>query len=373
MSEGDRLSVAVVAEQLRRRVPGGIGTYALGLLQGVGQLAEAERPELLVVASRPGRGRDPLAATGWPVEAARLPGKALTRLWDAGLCRVGVGEVVHAVSMLAPAPKYGQPLSAVVHDLAFRSYPDAFTERGRRWHEASLHRLARRADAVVVPSAETAAALVASGVEIAPERIVVIAEGADHLPEPDDKAATAVLDRLGVHSPFLLSVSTLEPRKNLPRLVEGYGRARPDLPGAWPLVVVGPPGWSNGAAPARDVDGVVFAGRVEPSALAALYGRARCVAYVPLEEGFGLPVVEAMAHGAPVVASKVPSAGGAALAIDPLDAASIADGLVAAASDGPERERLVAAGAERAAGLRWVDAARAHVELWAGLRAKAGR
>jgi glycosyltransferase involved in cell wall biosynthesis len=116
---------------------------------------------------------------------------------------------------------------------------------------------------------------------------------------------------------------------------------------------------------------VVFAGAVGGGTLAALYGQARCCAYVPILEGYGLPVVEAMMQGTPVVSSPVPSSGGASLVVDPTDAGSIADGLVTAACDDAARARLVEGGRVRAASLRWVDAARAHVACWERVAAQA--
>ena len=109
---------------------------------------------------------------------------------------------------------------------------------------------------------------------------------------------------------------------------------------------------------------MVFAGQVEGGTLAALYGGARCCAYVPILEGFGLPVVESMAQGTPVVSSPVPSSGGASLEVDPRNVAAIADGLVKAAADEGMRTDLIARGREHAATLRWVDTARAHVAVW---------
>ncbi|HEX2275012.1 MAG TPA: glycosyltransferase, partial [Acidimicrobiales bacterium] len=97
------------------------------------------------------------------------------------------------------------------------------------------------------------------------------------------------------------------------------------------------------------------------------YARARVVAYVPLVEGFGLPAVEAMAAGAPVVASPMPSTGGAALEVDPLDTEAIAEALVGAATDESTRAALVEAGTRRAGALTWKATARRHHEIWAGL------
>jgi glycosyltransferase involved in cell wall biosynthesis len=269
--------------------------------------------------------------------------------------------VLHATSFAAPPPG-AAPLSMMVHDLAWRHFPDAYPERGRRWHEAALGRAIERAALLIVPSAAVADDLLAAGA--LPARVEVVEEGCDHLAAADEDGATALLGRLGVTGDFLLTVSTLEPRKNLPALLAAYELARHRLPEPWPLVVVGPAGWGPSLRPGP---GVLLAGQATGGVLTALYGRSRLVAYVPLREGFGLPVVEAMSCGTPVVSSPVPSAGGAALEVDPFDVDGIAAGLVEAATDDGRREDLVAAGRARAAGLTWTATARRHVELWDGL------
>jgi glycosyltransferase involved in cell wall biosynthesis len=358
--------VLIVVEQLRRRAPGGIGTYARGLLQGLrrleagpgGQPAVTPGVDVTLLASRAGGGADPLASFGLPVVASPLPGALLTRAWDTGLLGSPDGfDVVHAVSLAVPRSR--APAVATVHDLAWRQVPDAFPPRGRRWHEAALERALRRTRLLLAPSAETAEALREAGAPA--ERVAVFDEGADHLPPADDAATRHLLRGLGVESPYLLSVGTNEPRKNLQRLCDAYDRARSRLPELWPMVVVGPQGWGGELRPRA---GVVLAGEVPEEVLAGLYRRCRCLAYVPLHEGYGLPAVEAMAAGAPVVASPMPSTQGAALDVDPLDVDAIADGLVRAAVDGSPREGLIAEGRRRVDKLTWESAARRHVELW---------
>jgi glycosyltransferase involved in cell wall biosynthesis len=356
------VQVLVVAEQLRQPVPGGIGTYVRGLLGGLGVLGNGTRPDVTLWASRPPRGGgEPLAGLG-RVATSALPARAMVAAWDLGLGRPSLApDVIHATSFAVP-PAGDPPLSVMVHDLAWRHFPEAYPARGRRWHEAALGRALRRAGLLVVPSSTVADDLLAAGAPAS--RVEVVQEGCDHLAPADDPGAAALLGRLGVTGEFLLTVSTLEPRKNLPRLLAAYGAARDRLPEPWPLVVAGPSGWGPDVTPAP---GVVLAGNVTGGVLTALYHRARVLAYVPLREGFGLPVVEAMACATPVVASAVPSAGGAALEVDPFDVGAIASALVRAATDEAARADLVSAGRARAAGLTWERAARAHVALWTDL------
>jgi glycosyltransferase involved in cell wall biosynthesis len=373
--------VLLAVEQLRRQVPGGIGAYARGLLAGLTERArEGDPVDVTLLASRAPGGRradDPLAAFGKPIIASWLPGPLLTRAWDHGLLHAPPGfDVVHSVSPAAPTLRRSSRsrLVVTVHDLAWRRHPEATTARGRRWHEFALVRASEGEAALVVPSRLVAADVAAFGVD--PGRITVVQGGCDHLPEPDPAAAAELLARLGVHGEFLLTVGTLEPRKNVDRLVRAFRRVRPSLPGPWPLVIVGPAGWGPEPTTRHDTDGIVFTESVTGPVLAELYGRARAFAYVPLTEGYGLPPLEAMRVGTPsVVSDEVPSVhdlgeeGPApARIVDPLDIDDIAAGLAAVLTDDALRAELTARGSAHASTRTWGTAAREHIALWRSLR-----
>jgi glycosyltransferase involved in cell wall biosynthesis len=375
----------MAVEQLRRAVPGGIGAYARGLLGGIAQCAaDGIDIDLSLLASRlpgaafPGVGHraDPLARFERPVRLSHLPGPLLTRAWDHGWVRAPAGyDVVHSVSLAAPPSRRGEPVRRVVtvHDVAWRRHPEATTPRGGKWHEAALCRARDSDAALIVTSKFVAADLRADGVS--DDRITMVHGGSDHLVPEDPEQTEALLRRLGVRSEFLLSVSTLEPRKNVDRLLRAYGQVRPALPEPWPLVIVGPTGWGPSLSGPQDQKGVVFAGAVSDAVLTGLYRRARAFAYVPLTEGYGLPPLEAMRSGTPsVIANEVPSvvdleASGPppARIVNPFDVDDIAAGLTAVLTDDALRADLSVRGEAHARSRTWKAAAREHIALWKAL------
>ena len=346
------MRVLITAGQLRRRVPGGIGTYVRSLFSG---LAEVGGVEAQAWAPRWPAG--PLGlGPGVPERLSALPATLLTRAWDLNRCTPpGDVDRVHAASVAVPARRRPTPpMSCFVHDLAWRRVPDAYPRRGRRWHDAALARAITRCDLLMVPSSQTADDLLAAGARH--QSVHLVAEGCDHLP---------LHGRVAGGGTFLLSVSTLEPRKNLRRLVEAYSLARPHLAHPWPMRIVGPAGWGDDLADLATVDGVELLGHVGDEDLALLLSQARALAYVPLVEGYGLPAVEAMRAGLPVLSSPVPSVvPGTAVTVDPSDVHAMATALALVLDDDDLRASISGNATRHVAALTWRASAAAHLELW---------
>ena len=348
--------VIIGVEQLRQRIPGGIGTYTRGLLTGLAALRD---PDFSFVrfASK-GSRPDSLAEGDFPLVTSSLSHRLQIRAWTWGLGSFpDDGDIAHLCSFAAPMGSK-MPSTAMVHDVSWRRFPELTTARGRRWHERQLKRLLESSATLLVPSTRVRDDLTDGGVSA--HRITVIGEGADHLPAPDRDAARTLLAQHGISAAFIICVATLEPRKNLVRLIEAHAMAQAQGL-ATPLVIVGPRGW--GADLARE-NTVVIEGHVSPDVLAGLYAEAALLAYVPVEEGFGLPPLEALWLGTPVLASTAtPSVEGSksVIVVDPLDIDAIARGL----SDGIEQAAELAAGAHQAVQARtWRRVAEHHTAIW---------
>jgi glycosyltransferase involved in cell wall biosynthesis len=255
-------------------------------------------------------------------------------------------DVLHAPTMRAPF-RSSVPLVVTIHDLAVLRRPEAFNGWTRRYSAHALPRVGRAADAIVVGS-EFSRDEVGELLRVAPERIRVIPYGVGPPFTPEGPAADG---------DYVLAVSTLEPRKNLVRLVEGFRRA--GLEGV-ELRIVGAEGWGDVRVHG---DRVHTLSRVDDDELARLYRGAAAVAYVSLYEGFGLPVLEAMACARPVVAPAgrpfSEYAQGIAFEVDPLDPDSIAHGLQQAVAAGSQ-----AVGPRRAADFTWDRAVQSHLDLY---------
>jgi len=193
------------------------------------------------------------------------------------------------------------------------------------------------------------------------ERVHVALHGMDLPPERDPAEVSDALRRLGVYPPYVLFVGTLEPRKGVATLVEAHRilrRHHPDVT----LVVVGARGW--GKVPSLDLPGVIATGSILDEHLDVLYRGAAALAYPSRYEGFGLPALEAMARGCPVVTSGTTSlpevVGDAGVLVDPEDPEAIAGALAAVVGDEDRRASLAEAGRRRAAEFTWDKSVAAH-------------
>jgi glycosyltransferase involved in cell wall biosynthesis len=257
-------------------------------------------------------------------------------------------DVLHCPTHRAPVSS-PVPLVVTFHDLAVLRHPETFNRWTRTYSRHALPRVAKAARRLIAVSEFTKRELL-DLLDVPAEKVHVIPNAVGPPFEPNGEA---------VSGDYVLAVSTLEPRKNLPRLLEAYRRAR--LNGL-ELLVAGARGWGGVRV---EGDGVRWLGEVGDAELAQLYRGASCVAYVSLYEGFGLPVLEAMACGAPVVAGRNEAAeevaGDAAVLVDALDADAIAAGLTEAVG---RRAELRGLGLERAKAFDWRQVARATVEVY---------
>lgn len=352
-------------EQCLARVPGGTGRYAHDLAAALARTA----PAGATVTGWVGWHRDVAAAVVEGVQGPHrlpVPGRALPYGWERGRGPTPRNvDVVHAPTLLVP-PRRGLLLVVTIHDAVPWTHPETLTPRGVEFHRRMADRAAREADLVIVPSAavrvELAAVLPLAG------RTEVVAPGLTRaLAVPPDADARAA--RLGLPGDgYLLSVATLEPRKGLDVLLTAL--ARVDAP-RLPLVVVGPPGWGSidarelAVAAGLPLDRLHLLGRVSDADLAVCYSRATIAVTPSRAEGFGLPVLEAMAAGTPVVTSAVASlvevGANAVVSVPIADPAALAVALSQLVADPARRAGLSAAGRIRAASF---DGDRSAERLW---------
>lgn len=339
----------------------GIGRYTRSLIEHLLRIAPEEH--WIHYVDRPPGATLP----GVEVRCLPWPQRLLWSLWHAprDLRRRPV-DLFHGVTGFELPPRGPWTLVTTVHDLVPLRLPALVPSRHRWAVRCLLGGALRRAQRVIAVSEATRAEVLAR-YRLPPARVVVVPEAAaPHFTPPAPAALAAARTRYGLARPYVLFVGFLEPKKNLGTLLEAIARLR--RRGAWggtELLVVGSRGWGPDPGErvrALDLDGAVrFVGPAPDADLPALYAGAVAFAFPSLWEGFGLPVLEAMASGAPVVASDrgaLPEiTGGAALLVEPA-AEPLADALERLLADPALRERLRAAGLARAAEYSWERTAR---------------
>lgn len=377
----DRGGVGRYVDELVTRLPGlGAEVHVAAQERDRARYAAVLDPEHLHLA--PGWASGTAARLAW--EQVGLP----------GVVRRIRPDVLHSPHYTMPLPtrmarRIHRPIARVargtsttptaqvvtLHDATFFSLPEMHRAGKRRFFTTWTRVSAHEADALVVPSVATREEVVAhTGVD--PARIGVVPHGVDHdrfrPPTPDEVSAVRQWLGLDGEAPYVAFLGTLEPRKNVPALVAAWVatcRGRDDPPA---LVLAGGPGWDDGIDPALAAvpSGlrVVRPGFVPEGLVPGLLGGAQVVAYPGFGEGFGLPVLEAMACGAAVLTTRrlsLPEVGGDAVAYaESPDAVDVTEVLTALLDD-PERRKLLGKkGIDRAASYTWEATARGHLEIY---------
>ena len=358
--------MALNLEQLLQPAPGGVGRYTAKLARLLPTLpADGDDTTTIVpFVARHRREVVRAALTAFdlssldPVVAA-LPRPLLYDSWhvlgipsvDRMSRRLRDVDLVHAPSLAVP-PRGRRPLVVTAHDAAPILFPETFTRRGRWFHRRGIEAATARADLVITVS-HAAAEELAAHTEIGADRIRVVPNGVDLEPASDDDVER-VRRQFGLDDrPYCLWVGSLEPRKNVGLLAHAFAHWADGSELTHRLVLAGPAGWVEDEAatmaPLRSLrDRVKAIGRVDDAVLPGLYRGADLLVFPSTHEGFGLPVLEAMAQGTPVLCSDIAAlrevAGDAAHRLPPEDPEAWSRAIESILTDARDRDRLVAGG-----------------------------
>ena len=363
---------------------GGTGRYAINLTRAMLAEAAARRPDLdFVIFTGPQTSRDVMEEFRGACEECFLSAKSSVirslTLIPAALRRMRV-DVFHGMDHVG-IPLVGKTGKYVVtiHDVIPLILPRTFTLRHRLVVRMALARVRAKADRVIVPS-QAVKRDVVQHLGLAEDLVVVTHEGCEpHFqPEATEASFRDVAARYGLPSRYVLAVGTLEPRKNLTTLLQAFARLQRigEIDPALGLVLAGARGWLDEpvfrTVRALGLERVVcFPGFIDDDDLPAVYRGSELFVFASLYEGFGLPLLEAMACGVPVITSNISSmpevAGGAAMLVDPRDVDGLAAAIAHVLRDEALRGRLRGAGVARARQFTWETAARQTLDAYASL------
>jgi len=286
----------------------------------------------------------------------------------------GQADVFHATNQISNPPRRPR-LTATIHDMTAWLLPEVHTPGNRAADYRFAERILKRAAGLIAVSEQTRADAVRV-LDLDPSKIHVIYSGvAQDFFEATPKSAAAAALKFGLKHPYILFVGTLEPRKNLDRLLDGYAQLSASLRAEFELVIAGPTGWAEPRTLARlrGGDGVRVLGYVPEQDLPGLTAGAAVFAYPSLYEGFGFPVAQAMASRVAVLTSQTSSlpevAQDGAILVDPRSVAEIRDGLARLLLSEGLRQSLGANGRRRAECYRWEKCAAASLQFFRSMAA----
>jgi len=362
----------------------GIGRYTRELVSALLALeGGAGSPHQYVIFAATG-GLKPETWNLKPGPGVRLRTVPLTDDWLARLWHrlrlpipveaiTGPLDVFYSPDFVLPPTRRATRTLLTVHDLSFLHCPEAFVPALRRYLERVVPRSIARADRVLADSTHTRSDIV-SLLGVSPDKVEVLYSGvpARFRPEAEPGERERLQARYGIgDQPYVLSVGTLQPRKNYLRLIRAFANLKPETQ----LVIAGGQGWLYEdifSEAERHGDSVRILGFVDEGDLPALYRSAVLFAFPSLYEGFGLPVLEAMACGVPVVCSNASSlpevAGEAGLLVDPLDTYGLAEAMRRVLEDSRLRREMNERGVAQAARFTWERAARQLLDVFGSLR-----
>lgn len=360
------MRIAIDAHSVGNKL-GGNESYAKNLIEALAQIDKVNQYTIFVT-KREARER---FSNRWPNFQVRstpphTPFVRIPLTLSAELRRNRV-DVLH-VQFTAP-PFSPCPVVVSIHDLSFEHLPQTFKRRSRMQLRLTVRRSARNAAQVIALSEHARADLIAT-YNLQPEKVNVVPLAAPDAfaPVRDDNELQRVRQIYGIDRDYILSVGSIQPRKNLRRLIEAYYLLRQQQPeGKLPqLVLVGKNAWlydeTLQSLKDRDLGSIVLTGYVPEADLPALYSGALCFIYPSYFEGFGLPPLEAMKCGAPVIVGNKTSlpevVGDAALMIDPFDVGAIAAAIQRVITDSDFRSELRVKGMQRAKQFDWKETAR---------------
>jgi glycosyltransferase involved in cell wall biosynthesis len=353
------VKVALHCGQLLQPVPGGIGRYTHSLLRVLPTVGV--EPVAFAAGARPSGIPRRVA---W-VDIGAPHGSIRYESWH----RLGrpvldlATEVVHAPSLAVP-PVRDAALVVTVHDIAFLRVPHVTTRRGVSFHRRALGVARRHADLVLAPSSFTRIELIREG--FSPEHVQVALLGVDPPLTRTDADIDAAVATVGVDAPYVLTVGTVEPRKDIPTIADAVERIRRRGTPNLELIVVGPPGW--GRVERIDRPFVRVVGEQPWPVVDALIRRSAACCIASRYEGFGLPALEAIARGAPLAIAEGSAmdevVGDGALLFPPGDVEACTDALERIFGDEDLRAELASRGRARAAELTWLHSAQAHAAAY---------